>query len=251
MEQETRANNQIDKSLEKMQKHQKETEDLSKSLKEMCKLCDHYKEQLTDLKAEETLMKRRFEMSSREMNKELQQCRKKIEQLERTGNRSRSLYNVNECPPDQIKDIYPDIKIEKETLEQIVKLQRLSAKKSEKIDFLEEHVNTLVLELQKKSKLLQSYILLEQCGTLPSNKMNNNKAKSAESNGARGALNSSRTADDNLTLESSQDINWKLQAVLEDALLRNITLKENVDTLGSEIENLNKLIISSCNFKIS
>jgi hypothetical protein len=52
---------------------------------------------------------------------------------------------------------------------------------------------------------------------------------------------SSRVADDKLTLELSLDINRKLQAVLEDALLKNITLKENVDTLGQEIERLNKL----------
>jgi hypothetical protein len=36
---------------------------------------------------------------------------------------------------------------------------------------------------------------------------------------------SSRVADDKLTLELSLDINRKLQAVLEDALLKNITLK--------------------------
>ncbi|XP_025830451.1 coiled-coil domain-containing protein 186-like [Agrilus planipennis] len=51
----------------------------------------------------------------------------------------------------------------------------------------------------------------------------------------------SRVADNNLTLELSLDINRKLQAVLEDALLKNITLKENVDTLGAEIDRLNKL----------
>lgn len=56
-----------------------------------------------------------------------------------------------------------------------MKLQRISAKKSEKLDFLEEHVNSLVNELQKKTKLLQSYILREQSGTMTSNKMDNNK----------------------------------------------------------------------------
>lgn len=64
-------------------------------------------------------------------------------------------------------------------IEHIVKLQRVSAKKSEKLDFLEEHVNTLVNELQKKTKLLQSYILREQSGTMTSNKMDNNKVNIA------------------------------------------------------------------------
>lgn len=36
---------------------------------------------------------------------------------------------------------------------------------------------------------------------------------------------SSRVSDNNLTIELSLDINRKLQAVLEDALLENITLK--------------------------
>ncbi|CAG9134424.1 unnamed protein product [Plutella xylostella] len=33
-------------------------------------------------------------------------------------------------------------------------------------------------------------------------------------------------------------MNNRLQAVLEDALLKNITLKENMDTLGKEIARL-------------
>lgn len=74
----------------------------------------------------------------------------------------------------------------------------------------------------------------------------------------------SRVVDSSLTLELSLDINRKLQAVLEDALLKNITLKvifnnitfyyfysnlnffqENVDTLGTEIDRLNNLLKTS------
>lgn len=39
------------------------------------------------------------------------------------------------------------------------------------------------------------------------------------------SMYSSRIVDESLTLELSLDINKKLQAVLEDALLKNITLK--------------------------
>lgn len=68
--------------------------------------------------------------------------------------------------------------LDKQTLiEHIVKLQRISARKSEKMDFLEEHINTLVAELQKKTRLLQSYIIREQAGTLSSNKMDKNKVR--------------------------------------------------------------------------
>jgi hypothetical protein len=43
-----------------------------------------------------------------------------------------------------------------------------------------------------------------------------------------------------MTLETGLDIMGKLQSVLEDTLLKNVTLKENVDTLSKEIENLSK-----------
>lgn len=60
-------------------------------------------------------------------------------------------------------------------IERIVKLQRDNAKAAEKIDFLEEHTRTLVGELQKKSKVLQSYILREESGALSSSSMDLNK----------------------------------------------------------------------------
>jgi hypothetical protein len=137
------------------------------------------------------------------VNKELQQCRKRLEHYEILENRSSSSSNSslnvgdrsNDSPAaEQVKVsssgsilcdflitelcqvIQPDAGLDRQTLiEHIVKLQRISARKSEKLDFLEEHVNTLVLELQKKSRLLQSYILRDQSGTLTSNSMDANK----------------------------------------------------------------------------
>ena len=41
-----------------------------------------------------------------------------------------------------------------------------------------------------------------------------------------------------MTLELSLEINKKLQAVLEDTLLKNITLKDNINTLGQEISKI-------------
>lgn len=40
-----------------------------------------------------------------------------------------------------------------------------------------------------------------------------------------------RVSDDNMTLELSLEINQKLQAVLEDALFKNITLKVGMERL--------------------
>jgi hypothetical protein len=228
-----------------------EIDGLKKGLAEKSGLCDKFKQEAVDHKGENKLLRRKFELSLREVNKELQQCRKRLEHYEILENRSSSSSNSslnvgdrsNDSPAaEQVKVIQPDAGLDRQTLiEHIVKLQRISARKSEKLDFLEEHVNTLVLELQKKSRLLQSYILRDQSGTLTSNSMDANKANIAKLNGIMASVYSSRVADDKLTLELSLDINRKLQAVLEDALLKNITLKENVDTLGQEIERLNKL----------
>jgi dynactin complex subunit len=41
-----------------------------------------------------------------------------------------------------------------------------------------------------------------------------------------------------ITLQLSLEINKKLQAVLEETLIKNITLKENMDTLGQEIARM-------------
>jgi len=47
-----------------------------------------------------------------------------------------------------------------------------------------------------------------------------------------------------MSLELSLEINKKLQAVLEDTLLKNITLKENLDVLGLEVDNLTRKLRS-------
>ena len=52
------------------------------------------------------------------------------------------------------------------------------------------------------------------------------------------SLYNSKVTDSGMTLELSLEINKKLQAVLEDTLLKNITLKDNINTLGAEISKI-------------
>ena len=52
------------------------------------------------------------------------------------------------------------------------------------------------------------------------------------------SLYNSKVTDSGMTLELSLEINKKLQAVLEDTLLKNITLKDNISTLGAEISKI-------------
>ena len=63
----------------------------------------------------------------------------------------------NKPPPQQ----FPEVEIDKKVLiERICKLQRVLAKRNEKQEFLEGHVNQLTEELQKKAKLESNYFQL-------------------------------------------------------------------------------------------
>ncbi|RXM28510.1 Coiled-coil domain-containing protein 186 [Acipenser ruthenus] len=126
-------------------------------------------------------------------------------------------------------------------IERIVRLQKAHARKNEKIEFMEDHIKQLVEEIRKKTKILQSYVLREETGALSTEASDLNKAHLSRRGGIMASLYTSHPADSGLTLDLSLEINRKLQAVLEDTLLKNITLKESLQTLGSEIERLIKL----------
>lgn len=54
-------------------------------------------------------------------------------------------------------------------IDRIIKLQEINAKRAEKLDFFEEHTRTLVEELQKKTRIIQNYILHENIGAMGNN----------------------------------------------------------------------------------
>ena len=60
-------------------------------------------------------------------------------------------------------------------VEKIVKLQKELAKRQEKLDFMEEHVSTMVEEMKKKNKLLQNLMLKQDVGSLATSDMDDNK----------------------------------------------------------------------------
>lgn len=60
-------------------------------------------------------------------------------------------------------------------IERLVKLQRENAKKAEKLDFMEEHAQVLVSELQKKTRLIQNFVMKMPAGALSSESMDQNK----------------------------------------------------------------------------
>ena len=63
-------------------------------------------------------------------------------------------------------------------LEKMIRVQRDNAKKSEKIDFLEEHVHDLTAELKKKNRILQHYLVKQETGSLSSEASDRHKVLS-------------------------------------------------------------------------
>ena len=118
----------------------------------------------------------------------------------------------------------------------------------------EEHISQLMADIKKKNRIIQAYYMKIEPGALISEESDINKvitvlcretshhlsdqAQLRASSGIMASLYGSKVTDSAMTLELSLEINKKLQAVLEDTLLKNITLKENINTLGQEISKI-------------
>ncbi|KAM4526578.1 coiled-coil domain-containing protein 186 isoform 1-T1 [Fundulus diaphanus] len=229
------------------------------------------KTRVEELRDELVTQKRKQAANIKDLTKQLVQARKRLEHVENggcdrdassMGSRSSSSgtalrlgslnarpggsSSVEERSPESqsgpsvmVVDSFPEV--DKAVLvDRIVRLQKALARKQEKIEFMEDHINQLVEEIRKKTKIIQSYVLREESGALSSEASDINKAHLSRRGGIMASLYTSHPADSGLTLDLSLEINRKLQAVLEDTLLKNITLKENLQTLGSEIEKLIK-----------
>ncbi|KAK6635950.1 hypothetical protein RUM44_001205 [Polyplax serrata] len=246
-------NSNLKEELEKVKQQQgAENESLLKRLDVQTKKSEALAQEIADKEGEIQLLKKKHELS-----KELQVCRKKIETYEGSqaallgeGSRSSSNISLNnveasenksassQASPVTVQTSLPTEPDKQVLIDKIVKIQKLNARKTEKIEFLEEHVRQLVAELQKKTRIIQTYIMREQSGALSSETMDHNKVTLSKHGGIMASVYNSKAIDEGMTLELSLEINQKLQAVLEDTLLKNITLKENMETLGNEIAKL-------------
>ncbi|KAH8300731.1 hypothetical protein KR059_001173 [Drosophila kikkawai] len=156
--------------------------------------------------------------------------------------------------PQQDLQAVPSKKV---LVERILRLQQATARQTERIECLENHTAALVSEVQKKSKVVQHYMLRDQtAGALTTSRSDQNKSELVKyGNGIMAAIygGSSKAGGENkaMSLELSLEINKKLQTVLEDTLLKNITLKENLDVLGLEVDNLTRKLrtMEACSSK--
>nr|XP_003223475.1 PREDICTED: coiled-coil domain-containing protein 186 isoform X2 [Anolis carolinensis] len=247
------------KLLKEEELHRNNVQVLQTELASQQKALADLNTQVDELKDELVTQKRKHAANLKDLTKQLQQARRKLEQLENgnydkevssMGSRSSSSGSLNARSSNEDRspensgssvavDHFPEV--DKTILiERIVRLQKAHARKNEKMEFMEDHIKQLVEEIRKKTKIIQSYILREEAGTLSSEASDFNKVHLSRRGGIMASLYTSHPADSGLTLELSLEINRKLQAVLEDTLLKNITLKENLQTLGTEIERLIK-----------
>ncbi|XP_033215056.1 coiled-coil domain-containing protein 186 isoform X2 [Belonocnema kinseyi] len=250
--------------LEK-KKRIEDCEILAKHVAEQTQLIQNLTQKLEDSEGENAVLKRKHQLSLKEMTRELQHCRKRLEAFEtaspggsldptsRTGS-STSLNTgetINGALSDHSNCVEHSINsVDRQSLiDKIIKMQKINVKKAEKIDFMEEHVKSLVEELQKKTKIIQNYILVENFDAMSNNERDKNKAELARYGGIMASVYNHKVSDDHMTLELSLEINQKLQSVLEDTLLKNITLKDNIDTLGEEIAKLTMQIQQRQNAK--
>ncbi|KAK2705833.1 coiled-coil domain-containing protein 186-like isoform X2 [Artemia franciscana] len=257
---------------EETSKRLEETQILAVKLAEKTLQLDSKKKEIDELKGEIAIIKKKQSASIKEMGKELNRLRRRGEHTESIhsngevvslGSRTSSTGSLNttglsiEVPrqsspsPLSLNGVAPeenghimnfdDLEDKQQFfIDKILKLQRGNARKTEKVEFLEEHVKSLTEEIKKKNKILTSYFLKEEAGGLSSERSDKVKIEMAKHGGVMASLYSSRVTDNSMSLELSLEINRKLQALLEDTLLKNITLKESLNTLGEEVARVSQ-----------
>ena len=173
-------------------------------------------------------------------------------------------HHQQEIPMDGEPEVIVNIvDIDRQKLiDKLLKQQKLLVRRNEKIEFLNDHIQLLTQDLQNKRKIIQTYAMNEDSFMYTSNESDSvkqqlaNKTRHNSSSLMATLYNRAATTVQNqtmnklfdqsspMTLETALDIMGKLQSVLEDTLLKNITLKESVDTLSKEIERLTKRTIN-------
>eukprot|EP00051_Salpingoeca_urceolata_P003147 m.55571 g.55571 ORF g.55571 m.55571 type:complete len:1016 (+) comp12539_c0_seq2:251-3298(+) len=109
-------------------------------------------------------------------------------------------------------------------IDKVLKLRADLEKRDERIAFYESHCTDLTADIQSKGKLLQQYLVRERAGSLAPQQADTAKPR-------KGGLFASSKPTEAVSLQLSQEINQKMQDVLEDTLLKNMQLKEGMDVL--------------------
>ncbi|XP_020288076.1 coiled-coil domain-containing protein 186 isoform X2 [Pseudomyrmex gracilis] len=178
--------------MQERKKRREECEILAKHVAEQTQLAQNFAQKLEDSQGENAVLKRKHQTSIKEMTRELQQCRRKLEMFEtaspsdsldvtsrtgsntslNTGDITNGALSDNNANSDHIQSIEPSKQV---LMNRIIELQKINVKRAEKLDFLEEHTQALVEEVQKKTKIIQHYILNQNFGALTCNERDKHK----------------------------------------------------------------------------
>ncbi|CAG5124765.1 unnamed protein product, partial [Candidula unifasciata] len=192
---ETTVNHLEDKYQEEKAKRIEEAKHLESSLAEKIKECNDFKQKWEDEIDNSKTLKRRHANNVKDLTRQLQQLRKRIDTLEGKGdvgsmgsrtnsngslnsieNSTQQLGTLHQSQVQEFPVITEQVEFDRQILiERIVRLQKSHARKSEKLEFLSEHIQQLLEEIRKKNKIIQSYALREESGTLSSEDMDANK----------------------------------------------------------------------------
>ncbi|CAH0730289.1 unnamed protein product, partial [Brenthis ino] len=243
---------------EETERRNKENKVLARKVAELTEEAAEANKKLEWEKGENSVLKKKHASALKELNRELQRAFKRIEQLEakvpqndspsiRTGSIS-SLSSTDSPQEERVQnghspDTLPDVQTRspecdrQALVERVVALQRAAAARAERCEFLQEHCAALTRELRGKARLLRALLPALPPAALAAADADRHKSEIAQMGG--GAMAALWGGDPGgMTLDLSLEMNKRLQAVLEDTLLKNITLKENMDTLGEEISRL-------------
>lgn len=148
--------------------------------------------ELSEIEDEKKSMKRKHQANVKELTRQLQQARKRLESVDSRnnteggncgglGSRASSKSNSNQsldtagveannptpAPPTEEEVILPNGPVDQRVLfSKIIKLQKKVARYSDKVEFLEDHNAQLTNDIRRKSRIIQKYILREESGTL-------------------------------------------------------------------------------------
>ncbi|KJH50361.1 hypothetical protein DICVIV_03489 [Dictyocaulus viviparus] len=270
-----KTGDELDSALSKLSEKERELEKMSgdgqneiislkSELNDKLVKVQELTQMLQEERTDHRVTKKKYIAAIKELKHELQSLRKQMEanpnttslvppnsadSVPSTSSRSRasSLNSLDRITTSRDEDnIHSGHSISNESntiqqamIDKIITLQKKLARRNDKLEFLEEHVRCCLEELQKKTRIIQHYALREEASLLlPSNGSLEQVPLSKK--GASYSLMGSIFAASNekKSLQLATEVNSRLQAVLEDILLKNITLKGSVDSLSNEVSRL-------------
>ncbi|KAL3865172.1 hypothetical protein ACJMK2_006790 [Sinanodonta woodiana] len=194
-DQESKLKELAEKLAQVQKERQEEVTSLKDQLSEKNKTVNDLSRKVEDGRDEIRTLKRKHTSNIKDLTRQLQQVRRKLESYEVSTNGERdttslgsrtssngSLNTVGTSAEQTSSNAveYPviteQVQVDRQIIiERIVKLQRALARKNEKIEFMDDHISHLVDELQKKNKIIQHYALREESGTMTADFMDRNK----------------------------------------------------------------------------